>query len=70
MSEPMPRDWRNQEDAMRSAGTWFVVLLAGCFVAPYAFGVRPKTTRQWVYPAVTIAFFAWVLPLMASLHSR
>jgi hypothetical protein len=56
---------------MRSAATWFIVLVvAGCMVAPHVLGVRPKTTRQRVYLALTIAFLAWVLPLMASLRSR
>jgi uncharacterized membrane protein len=57
------------QDAMRSPGVWFVVLVvAGCLVAPYVLGVRPKTTRQRLYVALTIAFLAWVLPLMASLR--
>ena len=57
------------QDAMRSPGIWFIVLVVvGCLVAPYALGVRPKTARQRVYIAITIAFLAWVLPLMASLR--
>jgi hypothetical protein len=54
---------------MRSPGLWFVVLVVvGCLVAPYALGVWPTTTRQRLYLAITIAFLAWVLPLMASLR--
>jgi hypothetical protein len=57
------------QDAMRSSGFWFVVLVVvGCLVAPYTLGVRPRTARQRAYIAITIAFLAWVLPLMASLR--
>ena len=56
--------------SMRSPITWFLVLLAGFIVALYALRVGPKTHRQWVYLAITIAFLAWVLPLMVSLRSR
>jgi hypothetical protein len=55
---------------MRSAGIWFVVLTGACIAGPYLFRVRPTTKRHWVYLAVTIAFLAWVLPLMAPLRSR
>jgi len=55
---------------MRSPIIWFLVLLAGFIVALYALRVRPRTHRQWVYLAITIAFLAWVLPLMVSLRSR
>jgi len=37
---------------------------------PYLLGVRPKTPREWVYVAITIALLAWLLPLMASVLSR
>lgn len=57
------------QDVMRSPGVWFVVLVVvGCLVAPYVLGVRPTTPRQRVYLALTIAFLAWILPLMASLR--
>ena len=55
---------------MPAAGIWFAVLVATCIVAPYAFGVRPTTRRQWACLAVTLGFLAWILPLMASLRSR
>jgi hypothetical protein len=55
---------------MNSAGTWFGVLLAVCVLAPYLLGVRPRTKRDWVYLALTIAFLAWLLPLMVSVRSR
>ena len=55
---------------MTPADAWFVVLTACCLAGPYALDVRPKTRRQWQYIAVTIAFLAWVLPLMVSLRSR
>jgi hypothetical protein len=59
-----------KKETMKSASTWFLVL-AGVYIAgPYLLGVRPKTPRQWLYLAITIAFLAWVLPLMASLRSR
>jgi hypothetical protein len=55
---------------MPSAGTWFVLLAGVCVVGPYLLGVRPRTPRHWLYLAITIAFLAWVLPLMAALRSR
>lgn len=55
---------------MGSAVAWFLVLAGVCVAGPYALGVRPKTTRHWVFLALTIAFLAWVLPLMAALRSR
>ena len=53
---------------MRSAGTWFLLLASVCIVGPYVIGVRPTTTRQRLYIAMTIAFLAWVLPMMAALR--
>jgi hypothetical protein len=58
-----------QNGAMRSANTWFLVLTTACIVGPYLFGVRPTTRQDWFLIAVTIAFLAWVLPLMASLRA-
>lgn len=55
---------------MTPADALFLVLTACCLAGPYAFDVRPKTRRQWQYIALTIAFLAWVLPLMVSLRSR
>jgi hypothetical protein len=55
---------------MRSAGAWFVLLAGLCIVGPYVLGVPPKTRRDRVYLAVTIAFLVWILPLMISLRSR
>jgi hypothetical protein len=54
---------------MKSSLTWFLVLTVVCVGGPYLFGVRPKTPRHWLYLAVTIAFLAWILPLMTSLRS-
>jgi hypothetical protein len=55
---------------MGLAGTLFLVLACVCIAGPYLLGVRPRTGRQWRYVAATLAFLAWVLPLMASLRSR
>jgi hypothetical protein len=55
---------------MRSAGTWFLILAGVCVVGPYVLGVRPRTRRDRVCLALTIAFLAWILPLMISLRSR
>jgi hypothetical protein len=55
---------------MKSAGVWFLILAAVCVAGPYVLGVRPTTRRHWKYLAATIAFLAWVLPLMAPLRSR
>jgi hypothetical protein len=56
--------------AMRSAATWFLILAGVCIAGPYLLGVRPRTPRERQYVAVTIAFLAWVLLLMAALRSR
>ena len=53
---------------MRSPTVWFVLLAGACMTAPYLLGVPPQTRRQWTYVAITIAFLAWLLPLMASLR--
>ena len=50
-----------EEDGMRSPLTWFLMLTAACVVAPYLLGVRPRTRRQWMYLAVTLAFLAYPL---------
>jgi hypothetical protein len=55
---------------MRSAGTWFLILAGVCIVGPYVLGVPPRTRRDRVYLALTLAFLAWVLLLMISLRSR
>ena len=55
---------------MKSAGTWFLILTAVSLAGPYFLGVPPRTRRQWLYLALTIAFLAWILPLMVSLRSR
>jgi uncharacterized membrane protein len=54
---------------MRSPGTWFLILAGVCIVGPYVLGMRPRTQRDRVYVAVTLAFLAWVLLLMISLVS-
>jgi hypothetical protein len=56
--------------AMRSAATWFLILAGVCIAGPYLLGVRPRTARERQYVALTIAFLAWVLLLMAALRSR
>jgi hypothetical protein len=53
---------------LRSAGTWFMLLSAVCIAGPYLLGVRPRTPRDRLYLAITLAFLAWVLPLMTSLR--
>lgn len=54
---------------MKSHFVWFVGLLIVCVAGPHLFHVEPKTRRQWQYIAVTIAFLAWLLALMAPLRS-
>jgi hypothetical protein len=56
--------------AIRSPDTWFFLLATVCIAGPYLLGVRPKTPRQRMQIAVTIAFLAWILLFMASLRSR
>ena len=53
---------------LRSAGTWFVLLSAACIAGPYVLGVAPRTPRDRLYLALTLAFLAWILPLMSSLR--
>jgi hypothetical protein len=48
----------------------FLVLVAACGVAMYGFRISPRSSRQWTYLAIAIAFLAWVLPFMTSLRSR
>ena len=55
---------------MNTALNWFLLLAIACVAGPYFLGVRPETPRQRLYVAITLAFLAWVLPLMASLRSR
>jgi hypothetical protein len=55
---------------MKSATTWFLILASICVAGPYLLGVRPRTSRQRMYVALTIAFLAWVLLTMVSLRSR
>ena len=47
---------------MRAFSTWFLLLLVACVIAPYAFGVRPRTQRDWFALAIIIAFLIWLLP--------
>jgi hypothetical protein len=58
------------KERMTPADVWFVGLSAACVAGPYLLGVRPQTRRQWLYVAITIAFLAWLLPLMTSVLSR
>ena len=53
---------------MRSPSTWFLILAALCIAGPYVLGVPPKRRRHWTYVAITIAFLALLLPLMAPLR--
>jgi len=55
---------------MSTAGRWFLVIAGATVAAAYLLGVNPRTRRQWIYVAVTLAFLAWILPLMISLRSR
>ncbi len=55
---------------MRSPMTWFVLLAGVCFIGPYVLGLRPRSQRDWVYIALTLAFLAWLLPLMVAVRSR
>lgn len=57
------------EAHMTTAQAWFLVIAASAVAAPYLLGVKPRTRRQWLYVAITLAFLAWILPLMVSLRS-
>ena len=56
--------------ALRSPDTWFFLLAAICIAGPYLLGVAPNNPRQRTHLALTIAFLAWILLVMASLRSR
>ena len=58
---------RQSLQRMRSSKTWFLILGAVCVVGPYLLGVGPRSMRERRYIAITLAFLAWVLLLMASL---
>ena len=55
---------------MGSATTWFLILAVISVAGPYALGIRPRTRRHWLYLTVTLAFLAWILPLMSSVRSN
>jgi hypothetical protein len=55
---------------MRSPAVWFAILAGACIAGPYLLRIRPEKPKEWLLIAVTIAFLAWLLPLMASLRSR
>jgi hypothetical protein len=59
-----------EEDEMRSALTWFVILAGVCIAGPYVLGVPPRTRRDRFYLGLTLAFLAWILGLMISVRSR
>jgi hypothetical protein len=52
----------------KSTTAWFLILTAVCAVAPYLLGVPARTARERLYLAITIAFLAWILLLMAPLR--
>ncbi len=54
---------------LRDPRTWFIVLLIASVAAVYILHVRPKSRRQWLLLALTIAFLAWLLPLMVTVRS-
>ena len=58
------------EGLLKSSTFWFVVLALASVTGPYVLRVPPRTRRQWRYIAVTVAWLAWLLPLMVSLRSR
>jgi len=53
---------------MKNPITWFVVLAVICVAGPYMFHVRPIRARERLFVVLTIAFLAWILPLMVSLR--
>jgi hypothetical protein len=53
---------------VRSPEAWFLLLAAASLWGPYLLGVPPRTPRHWRYVALTVAFLAWILPLMISLR--
>ena len=55
---------------MRSPVTWFVLLAVLCLIGPYAIGARPRSRRDWMYIAITLAFLGWLLSLMVAVRSR
>jgi hypothetical protein len=55
---------------MAAATRWFLVIAGAAVAAAYLLGINPRTRRQWLYVAFTLAFLAWILPLMTSLRSR
>jgi len=54
--------------ALRDPVTWFVILAAICAAGPCVFHVQPLTGRHRLFVALTIAFLAWILPLMVPLR--
>jgi len=57
-------------DLVRSPNFWFAILAGICVIGPYVLRVQPRTRRQWLCVAVTLALLTWLLPHMAALRSR
>jgi hypothetical protein len=54
--------------SLTPAVRWFLLVTILIVVAPYVFGVSPRTRRQWFYIVLTLVFIAWILPFTVSLR--
>ena len=55
---------------MTSLVPQFILLVVGAIVAIHSLHLLPRTPRQWIYVAITIAFLAWILPMTVTLRSH
>ena len=54
---------------VRTAFDWYIVLLTCCIAAPYLFGVRPRSRRDWLWLTAAIAFLTWLLAGFGTVRS-
>jgi tetrahydromethanopterin S-methyltransferase subunit C len=54
---------------MRTPLAWFVLLVGVCLIGPYAFGVGPRSRRDWTLVGITVAFLTWLLAGLVSVRS-
>ena len=54
---------------MRTALSWWLLLVGVCVVAPYIIGVRPRTRRDWFLITGTVMFLTWLLGGVVSVRA-
>lgn len=70
VARPTVAELRPGETPLTPAVLVFLALLVVCVVGRYRLGDRWTLRRHGALLAITIAFLAWILPLMVTLRSR